>query len=61
MTAHEANAALSKAPEPLRKRATELLESIEALEYAPSASQNLTGMIEQAAALLPELQRELNK
>ena len=63
MTAHEANTALTKAAvsDPLRKRASELLESIEALEYASSGNQNIAASIAAAAALLPDLQRELNK
>ena len=63
MTATEASAALTaaKVSEPTRKAAVELLESIEALEYAPGAGQNVAGMIASADKLLPELQRELTK
>ncbi len=63
MTAKEANTALTtaKASEPTRKAAVELLESIEALEYAPAAGQNVAGMVESAGKLLPELQRELSR
>ena len=63
MTAHDASVALRKtpAPEALQKRAVGLLESIEALEYAPSSGQDVAGFLDTAAALAPELSRELSK
>jgi hypothetical protein len=63
MTAQEAKGALTAANvgEALRTRTVELLEKIEALEYAPSAGENVTGMIDAAEKILPELQRELVK
>jgi len=63
MTAHEAGLALTKAgaSEALRKRTVDLLESIEALEYAPTSGQTVSAQLDEAATLVRELQRELNK
>lgn len=61
MTAQEAHTALTaaKVSEPLRARTVEVLEKIEALEYAPSSGADVAALIDGAEQRVPELSREL--
>ncbi len=61
LTASEAGAALAQTPVSAEERAEviQLLEAIESAEYGSGAGAEVPAMIEQAAALIPRLARQL--
>lgn len=63
LTAADATQELNAAsvPAELSKRTVSLLETLEALEYAPQSASDFAAHVQTAAALLPELHRALEK